>query len=179
MNQFLRKYAMLTTNEGRMESMNQLLKKCVLLAGCAALALCFTTRSAHAQTVAGSGTGEHLLFAYWSTEQLREHPDCGSLSPWGVRNSGEGDECCPRRHPGHDGRWRRRISIPASRRAIPGRQSSPQQGNLMVGDAGGCDGFVAQPGESTDRDGGLPDVAKMATPASGEMVALGADQWLL
>ena len=54
--------------------MSQLLKKYALLAACAVLALCFITRPAHAQTlpdpgaaVAPGGTGEHLLFAYWST----------------------------------------------------------------------------------------------------------------
>ena len=67
MNQLLKRDTMLTTNEGRMESMNQLLKKFALLAACAALALCFTTRPAHAQMVADGGTGEHLLFGYWST----------------------------------------------------------------------------------------------------------------
>lgn len=54
--------------------MSQLLKKCALLAACAALALCFTTRSAHAQTatVSSSGTGEHLIFAYWSVENYTD-----------------------------------------------------------------------------------------------------------
>ena len=48
--------------------MSQLLKKYALLTACAALALCFATRPAQAQMADPGGTGEHLLFAYWTTD---------------------------------------------------------------------------------------------------------------
>ena len=88
MNQLLRKYALRTTNEGRMENMSQLLKKYALLAACVALAMCFATRPAHAQMVDDSGTGEHLLFAYWSTANY-VNTNVNIHSPLGVRASAE------------------------------------------------------------------------------------------
>ncbi len=168
MNQFLRKYAMLTTNEGRMESMNQLLKKCALLAGCAALALCFTTRSAHAQAVAAGGTGEHLIFGYWSTDNYI-NTLVAINSPLGVRNRGEGMNVL------HvvirDAMGDPKAAFNTC--LTPGDTWTAvlSEGNLMVGDAGGCDGLVAPPPPPSGR---TPDAAMMATPASGEMVALGA-----
>ena len=68
--------------------MSQLLKKFALLTACAALALCFTARSAHAQAVTQadvdeSGTGEHLLFAYWTTANYT-NTNINIHSPLGV-----------------------------------------------------------------------------------------------
>ena len=68
--------------------MSQLLKKFALLTACAVLALCFATRPAHAQSVAANGTGEHLLFAYWSTADYM-NTNVAIHSPVGVRVSGE------------------------------------------------------------------------------------------
>ena len=169
MNQFLRKYAMPTTNEGRMESMNQLLKKCALLAGCAALALCFTTRSAYAQAaVAAGGTGEHLIFGYWSTENYTDTL-VAINSSLGVRNSGETLNVI------HvvvrDMMGEAKAGFNAC--LMPGDSWTAvlSGGNLMVADPGGCDSAVNPPASSSGRSGGD---TMMATPASGEMVALGA-----
>ncbi len=171
MNQLLRKYAMQTTNEGRMENMSQLLKKCALLAACVALALCFTTRSAHAQMVDMSGTGEHLFFGYWSTAnymntQLNVH------SPLGVRDSGE---------PMNVVHIRLRSAAPDAPGApntvvsfniclTPGDSwtAAMSSDGLMVADPGECDEMVAQ---SLD----TRTVTHVATPKMGEMVPLSAD----
>ena len=80
--------------------MSQLLKKFALLTACAVLALCFATRPAHAQEVtevADGGTGEHLLFGYWSTANYM-NTWIAVHSPLGVRNTGgRSDECRSRR----------------------------------------------------------------------------------
>ena len=72
--------------------MSQLLKKYALLTACAVLALCFATRPAHAQMVADGGTGEHLLFGYWSTANYM-NTWVAIHSPVGVRERRD-DECC-------------------------------------------------------------------------------------
>ncbi|MCE2485352.1 MAG: hypothetical protein J4F42_07550, partial [Desulfurellaceae bacterium] len=76
--------------------MSQLLKKYALLTACAALALCFATRPAQAQTastlterapaIAPGGAGEHLLFAYWSTANYM-NTNVNIHSPLGMRSS--------------------------------------------------------------------------------------------
>ena len=68
--------------------MSQLLKKYALLTACAVLALFFTMRPAHAQSVNDGGTGEHLLFTYWSTANYM-NTNLSIHSPLGVRNTGE------------------------------------------------------------------------------------------
>ena len=100
MSQLLKKYTMLTTNEGRMESMSQLLKKSALLAVCAALALCFTTQSAQAQVVEPGGTGEHLFFAYWSTANYT-NTNVNIHSPLGVTGGLPSQKCCLRQSSEH------------------------------------------------------------------------------
>ncbi len=68
--------------------MSQLLKKYALLTACAVLALCFATRPAQAQMVESSGTGEHLIFAYWSADMYTK-TNLNIHSPLGVMDSGE------------------------------------------------------------------------------------------
>ena len=82
--------------------MSQLLKKYALLTACAVLALCFATRPAHAQEVARGGTGEHLLFAYWSTGNYT-NTNVDVHSPLGVRDMRRGTQCCS--HHGAGRRW--------------------------------------------------------------------------
>ena len=165
MNQLLRKYAMQTTNEGRMENMNQLLKKCALLAACAALALCFTTRSAHAQPVASpDAQGDHLFYGYWSTENGGD-THVAVHSPLGVRSSGESPNVV-------------RIIVRDTMGAVaahfkmclmPGDSWTAvlSSDGLMVADAGACDDSTQPPGSTRENP------APIDTPMEGQMVSLG------
>ena len=165
MNQLLREYAMWTTNEGRMENMSQLLKKCALLAVCAALALCFTTRAAHAQAVAASGTGEHLIFPYWTTDS-----DTSTLvavrSPLGLRTSTADETMNVVKIMVRDDMGEQAVSFNICLTPGDSWTAMLSADGLMVGDAGGCDANVAQsPG-----DRGTPATS---TPAAGAMLSLG------
>ena len=149
--------------------MSQLLKKYALLAACAVLALFFAMRPVHAQSVAMGGTGEHLLFAYWSTAKY-VNTLVAIKSPLGVRNSGEAMNVV------------RIVIRDAMGKGVadfntclmPGDSwtASLSMDGLMVGDPGGCDDAVVQPAASTDREGGN---GMMATPMAGEMIPLDAD----
>ena len=167
MSQLLKKYTMLTTNEGRMESMSQLLKKSALLAVCAALALCFATQSAQAQMVASGGTGEHLFFAYWSTANYT-NTNVNIHSPLGVTLGAA--------QPKNVVYVRVRSTAP-DRNVVASFNICLMAGDswtatlssegLMVGDPGECDGDVRAISSN-------PGNMNVATPAAGEMVSLGA-----
>ncbi len=166
MSQLLKKYTMLTTNEGRMESMSQLLKKYAVLAACAALALCFTTQSAQAQQVEPGGTGEHLFFAYWSTANYT-NTNVNIHSPLGVTVGAAQPKNVV---------YVRVRSAAADRNTVASFNICLMAGDswtatlssegLMVGDPGECDGDVRAIGSN-------PGNMNVATPAMGEMVSLG------
>lgn len=143
--------------------MSQLLKKFALLTACAVLALCFATRPAHAQSVAMGGAGEHLLFAYWSTENYTD-TWVAIRSPLGVRVSGETMNVVRVVIRNDMGEAARDFKICLK----PGDSwtATLSMGNLMVGDAGECDANVQQ--IAPDRNN-LPH----PTPMVGQMASLG------
>ena len=166
MNQLLKKYMAPTTNEGRTESMSQLLKKCALLAVCVALALCFTTRSAHAQadpTVNMSGVGEHLIFGYWSTADYM-NTNVNIHSPLGVRTSGETKNVV--RVVIRNGMGMAAANFKICLTPGDSWTATLSMDGLMVADAGNCDDAVQQ--MAPDRNN-VPN----QTPAMGEMLSLG------
>ena len=173
MNQLLREYASRTTNEGRMENMNQLLKKFALLTACAALALCFTTRPAQAQDVMEmvepGGTGEHLFFAYWTVDNYT-NTSVNIHSPLGMYGAD---------NPTKNAVYVRVRSAAADRNIVasfmiclnPGDSwtaTLSMDDGLMVMDEGECDGDLRELASN-------PGNQNVATPTmDGDPVDLGA-----
>ncbi len=143
--------------------MSQLLKKFALLTACAVLALCFATRPASAQMVSYGGTGEHLLFAYWSAENYM-NTNVNIHSPVGVRVSGETKNVV--RVVIRDGMGDAAADFKICLTPGDSWGATLSMGNLMVMDPGECDGEVEQ--VASDRTN-----QPLPTPMMGEMASLG------
>ena len=143
--------------------MSQLLKKYALLAACAVLALCFATRPAHAQSVADGGTGEHLIFGYWSTANYM-NTNVNVHSPSGVRTSNETKNVV--RVVIRDDMGEAAADFKVCLTPGDSWTATLSMGGLMVMDPGECDDDVQQ--SAADRDN-IPN----ETPAMGEMLSLG------
>ena len=148
--------------------MSQLLKKYALLTACAVLALCFATRPAHAQSVANGGIGEHLLFAYWTTDSYTD-TNIAIHSPLGVRSKIESED----RNVVHvvlrDDMGDKMKEFDICLRPGDTWTAALSMGQLAVGDPGQCDGDVlaaADPARGTS--------PMISTPMPGEMVDIGA-----
>ena len=135
-----------------------------LLAGCAALALCVTTRAAHAQMVDPKGTGEHLLFAYWSTADYT-NTLVNIHSPLGVRSGTQTMNVVKVTVRDKMGAEATQFNICLT----PGDfwTASLTSEGLQVGDPGDCDDDVQPP------TGVRVTPALVQTPPKGEMVSLG------
>ncbi len=147
--------------------MSQLLKKYALLTACAVLALCFATRPAQAQTVAMGGTGEHLLFAYWSTADYT-NTNVNIHSPLDVRDKPSDETMNVVRVVIRDAMGKGQADFKIC--LMPGDSwtATLSMDGLMVMDGGGCD-------ESVHHSAGSRTESATSTPMMGEMMALGAD----
>ena len=151
--------------------MHQILGKYVVLTVCAVLALCFALRPAHAQTtldlnapgVFPGGTGEHLLFAYWSTANYT-NTNVSIHSPLGMRTSGETKNVV--RVVIRDDMGEKASDFKICLTPGDSWAATLSSAGLMVADPGECDDVVQQ--TAPDREN-LP----VPTPMMGEMVSLG------
>ena len=139
-----------------------------LLAGCAALALCVTTRAAHAQMVEAMGTGEHLLFAYWSTGEYT-NTLVNIHSPLGVRGNSDDETMNVVKVT-----VRNEMGAEATQFNIcltPGDfwTAALTSEGLQVGDPGECDDAVHPPTTGIRVTPQTP----VQTPQEGKMVSLG------
>lgn len=148
--------------------MSQLLKKYALLTACAALALCFATRPAQAQMVEPGGTGEHLFFAYWTTDNYT-NTSVNIHSPLGMYGADDPDK---------NAVYVRIRSDAADRNVVtsfmiclnPGDSwtATLSMDGLMVMDEGECDGDLRELGAT-------PLDQNVATPTmDGDPVDLGS-----
>ena len=149
--------------------MSQLLKKFALLTACAVLALCFATRPAHAQMVDMNGTGEHLLYGYWSTANYM-NTWVAVHSPLGVRTSGETKNVV--RVVVRDQMGDAAVDFKICLTPGDSWTAALSMAGLTVADAGRCDEDVAQP---TGRSAGRSADSVIETPMMGVPVSLGAD----
>ena len=165
--------------------MSQLLRKCALLTACAALALCFATRSAHAQPItvdenANTATYnlnysfapanyafEHLLFSYWSTANSTD-THVNIHSPFGVKDSDETKNVVHVRVRSSDADFDTNTVVSFNICLMPGDSWTAvlSSDGLRVVDPGECDDDVYQ-------DPDTRTVTHVTTPSAGEMVALG------
>ena len=150
--------------------MSQLLKKYALLTACAVLALCFATRPAQAQTVNMGGTGDHLLFAYWSAD-MYTNTNVNIHSPLGVRGGTETKNVVHVRVRKTDADSAANTVVSFDICLMPGDSwtANLSMDGLTVVDAGGCDGDVQASGTG---DRGSHTIA---APMAGmdNMVSLG------
>ena len=145
--------------------MSQLLKKFALLTACAVLALCFATRPAHAQTIASGGTGEHLLFAYWSTANYT-NTNVNIHSPLDVRDSGETMNVV--RVVIRDAMGEGAADFKICLKPGDSWTATLSMDGLMIMDGGDCD-------DSVYHAAGSRTSGATSTPMMGEMMAIDAD----